>query len=1079
MKFHNKHLRITTVCSFMIICSLHSHCAAAGHVVPVDTFIVAGKVVNEQGSPVSGANVRVKDRGAVWQTSDSGYFAPLPLVEGDTLIVSSIGFETLTVATHADQGMLLLRLKPRVNRLGEVNVVYSNGYMTIPKARATGSFTQIDKERFNEIPSSDILSRLEYFTNGLSRLPARVDAGRDILIRGQSTISGPKTPLIVVDNFPYAGDVNGINPNDVESITILKDAAAASIWGAKAGNGVIVIATKKGRYNEPLKMEFHTNLTLTQEPDLFSTKTMSVSDMIDVEEFLFSKGAHFADTASYSHPAFSPVYEIMFKARSGEISADEAKRQIDALRKLDVRNDYQKYVYHTGAYQQYSLNLHGGSNTHSWYVSGGYDKNVDNLDAGYDRLNVRMSNAYKPVKNLEFHLGVYYSRTNTTSGRAGYGGMKGAMGGLPPYTQFVDDQGKEIPYYYYRASFIDTLGGGKLLDWRYYPLTDYLHDRSKTSSQEINVTVGASYRVWPSVNIDLKYNYEEQNVDGRNTHDVKSYFARDMINNYSQIDPNTGDVTYNVPKGDILDISDTRLLAHDFRAQLNMDKSWGNSEVTAIVGFDMQANKIKTRSHVVYGYDPDHLTNMSDLNYRTYYPVLIPGGMRFIPGGADFNGSQRRFLSTFANAAYTFKKRYTLSVSGRRDGSNLFGVDVSNRWEPLWSAGLSWEISKEPFYHSTWLPYLKLRSTYGFRGNIDPSLVAALTINYRGTNEYTETPYSRIENYVNPDLKWEKIGMLNFGLDFRAFGERLSGTIEYFSKYCRDLYGPSLADYTAGIGGFLVKNISKVNGQGIDLELRSQNLVRQVKWNTDFILNIYHDKVTEYENLLPNASQHVGEGSTALEGYPLYPFFTYRFGGLDAKTGDPIGSLGGVPTKDYREIVGDSTKFSDLIYRGSTIPTLYGSMGNSISWKGFSFTFRISYRLGYWFLRQTVNYAQIFDGQLGHEDWNKRWQKSGDELHTTIPSLVYPADNYRYNFYKYSDVLSTRGGEVRLEYINIGYELDRSHFRHLPIGGVRLYAVVGNLGLIWKANKYDVDPDIPDEVPRPGKTISFGFNASF
>lgn len=266
---------------------------------------VKGKVVNESGEPLEGISVVVKETGKGTSTDGNGFFTFKDVGENATLVFSGISVETLELPLKGRQ-YVEVALKSRVTALGNVSVEVNTGYQQLPKERATGSFTKIDREQFNQQVTADVLSRLEAIGNGVSFGKKSYTSNGQMHIRGLSTINGPQNPLIVVDDFPYEGNLSNLNPNDVESITILKDAAAASIWGARAANGVVVITTKKSRYNQRITVEVNANLKLINKPDLNYIPTMSSSDFIDVEQYLFNKGYRFFPTQPVQAGPHSP-----------------------------------------------------------------------------------------------------------------------------------------------------------------------------------------------------------------------------------------------------------------------------------------------------------------------------------------------------------------------------------------------------------------------------------------------------------------------------------------------------------------------------------------------------------------------------------------------------------------------------------------------------------------------------------------------------------------------------------------------------------------------------------------------------
>lgn len=1036
-----------------------------------------GKVLARDESPLANVVISLSHHTKNTLTKADGTFSISSVLLPDTLQVSYIGYRKVFIyLTKGTALPLLIHLETSTALIPEV--VVNTGYQKIPKERSTGSFTLVDNRLFNQQVSTGVLQRLEYITNGLT-VSNRINSKGQILIRGLSTIQGPKDPLIIVDNFPYNGDINNINPNDVASITVLKDAAAASIWGSKAGNGVIVITTKHSQYHAPLQIEFNSNTTVMDKPDLSYLQPISSTDFIDVEQFLFNKGFRFSDQNATSRPPFSPVYEILFKEKNGQISAADATSQINAYRNHDIRDDFNKYVYSNGVNHQYALNVHGGSSSVNWLISGGYDENVSQLSDVYKRVSLHSENTFKVGNHLNFTAGAFLTSSTATVGRPGYFDVSTIKGRIPPYTRLIDDNGNPVALSKdLREIYTDTAGAGKLLDWKYYPLNDYTHTDNTTGI--FNLTVNASMRYTFSKNFsaDIKYQYERQQTNGRILQDVNSYAARDLINRYSQLNRTSGGITYKIPVGGILDLSNTMLQGNSARAQLNYTRQMGENSLTVLAGSEIREIHSFSNAYRSYGYDDDILTS-AVVDLANPYPSFVNGSSYFIPSGLSFDNSTNRFVSFFGNAAYTYRNTYTLSGSIRRDASNTFGVATNDKWTPLWSSGLSWDISKEKWYHVSILPYLKIRSTYGVSGNVDPSKSALTTIRYGGTSSYTLTPFATIDKFYNPELRWEKSAMWNIGIDFGSKNNRLSGSIEYYQKKGSDLYGASLVDYTLGLGSaFIIKNAAAMTGRGLDLELNSINTRGIFSWTSQFILNYSKDEVTTYYLDSKQGNQFAGGGFTAVVGNPVFSLYTYKWAGLDPNTGDPQGYLNGQVNKNYAAITGAATQVSDLAYNGPLLPTVYGSIGNTFSWKGLSVSLRVTYKLGYSFLRSSINYSSLFNTSNGHADYASRWQQPGDEMVTNVPSMVYPAIGNRDAFYNTSEILVEKGDHIRLQYITLNYDIP-GKFAKKVFKTSSVYVNINNLGILWRANHKGIDPDYANNAIPPSKSVALGVRFNF
>ncbi len=1024
---------------------------------------IVGRVLSfSNNSPIEGANVSIRGTDLKISTDSKGYFAiQTTLNASETiLVVNHLGYESTNITVKLPQNdtlNILLRISPHL--LEEVNII-STGYQTLPKERVTGSFSIVDRALFNQQVSTDILSRLPTIANGVV-MNNGLSGPPQMMVRGLSTISGPKDVLIVVDNFPYDGDILNINPNIVENITILKDASASSIWGARAANGVIVITTKTGRFNQPITLEFNSNVTIGAKPDLGYIPQMSSTDFIDVEQELFSRNFYNSQINAANRPVISPVVDLLNKVRTGTLTQEQAQQQIDALRKIDVRDQFSQYMYRQSLNQQYFLNALGGGEKFSWGSSVGYDHNKDNLDSFYDRLNIRFQNMYRPIERLSLTTGLNYTQSQSNSGRYGYRSISMKSGNFVPYMMMADGNGNALPVpRTWNQSYIETAGNGLLLDWNYYPLTDWQHQTSNNKVFDILATAALDYQVIKGLNAKVNYQYERQLGTNTAFADENSYMARDYINSFTQIV--NGNAVLAVPYGGILDKSNNELVANNLRGQLSFDNTYGKHNIIAIIGSEIRSANINSHQGRFYGYNENNLTT-GNVDYTRTYPSFIGGGGQFIYNNQFLGETVTRFVSHFANAAYTFDNKYVLSASARRDASNLFGLKTNDQWNPFWSAGIAWKLSNEQFYSLDILPYLNLRVTYGFSGNVDPAMAAVNTIIYQGgVSTFTGLPIAQFNNYYNPHLKWETSKMLNVAVDFRTKHNRISGSIEYYRKNGDNLFGMAPTDYSTGVPPTILRNVASMRGNGWDIELKSLNIDGLFRWGTALNFSMYQDRIVDYQINRTLARQYIIPSSvpiSGIEGHPVYTIYAYKWAGLDPNTGEAQGYLENEISKNYNSITGVGTAVEDLEYFGSAIPTKFGSLLNTFSYRNLSLQVGISFKFGYWFRRASINYTNLFNSWDGHPDYVNRWQKAGDEVHTDIPVNLFTANINRDAFYNGSSVLIEKGDHVRLQYINLAYDVKIPGLTSKTFNGGQLYLNINNIGLLWKANKAGIDPD--------------------
>lgn len=1023
---------------------------------------------------MAGVNVIVKGS-TVGTTTDAEGKYSLLTESNSTLVFSFIGYKAIEVDV-ASRTIIDIAMEEDISSLNEV-VVYSTGYSEESPERTTGSFSSIGKELLERNVGPDLVSRL----NGVTPSLLIDQRGNQTFfsIRGRSTILANDQPLIVVDNFPYNGDINTINPNDIESITVLRDAAAASIWGVRAGNGVIVITTKRGTQKKPLQISMNSNITIGQKPDLYYENKMTSRDFITVEKMLFENNFFDTNINDPGQPPLSPVVEILLKERNGEMSESEVAQQLESLSDKDVRKDLEKYFYQSSINQQYSLNLNGGSEKHSYYLSSSLDKNLSSqIGNDYNRAVLNSQYSFFPIERLEVNAGVVYTRTktevdNTVSTIRMDGGRD-----MYPYAELADNNGNPIPVVHdYRFGFAEAAEGLGFLNWQFNPIEEASFTDHTTSQTNTRITAGINYDILKTLSLNIKYQNERQSSDNRNLQSVESYSTRNQINRFSTFDGTT--VSRVIPEGDILSLSNSDLNSNNGRIQLNYNNAWKLHSLTALAGFEIREIQTEGYSTRFYGYDPN-LGSSFPINYNEYYQIYPSNSYSTIDGFTSVSGTIDRFRSFFANGAYNFDDKYTVNVSGRIDQSNLFGVNANQRSAPLWSLGGRWSISKEGFYTIDWMPTLHVKASYGFNGNIDTGATALTTATFiqgvfSGRNgAFIQTP-------PNANLTWEKSKMVNLGIHFATRNNILSGSIEFYKKEGINLFGFSPLDPTSGLRNFK-GNVASMQGHGWDIELNTINTSNALKWNTSFFFSFTTDKVTQYDALPPSVGDYFVDGSlsrqsfsyTPTVGKPLFGIYSYRWAGLDSQTGNPMTYIEGAPSTNYSALSGFSV--DSLVYHGRATPPIYGAIRNTLKYRQWSLSFNIVYRFGYFFRRSSISYNDLYNSYRGHGDFELRWQNPGDELITSVPSQVYPANSNRDIFYLRSEPLVERGDNIRFQDIQLSYELNNVGIGKMSFRQLQVYSYLNNIGMLWTANKLNLDPDYPT-MPLP-RTIALGVRIS-
>jgi TonB-linked SusC/RagA family outer membrane protein len=1065
---------------------------------------VGGRVVNEKGEPVAGVTVTIKGTNVTTSTDANGEFSLHSIEQSAVLVFTHVSMESfeLKVSGRTD---LAITLKTKIRALAEVSVQINTGYQTVSKERFVGSVQQLDSQAFHSRPGMGIIDRLDGRVNSVFFQKKGSDQNPSIMIRGLGTLgpaSGISTgytsfdPLIVVDNFPMAPDfkIENINVNDVESVTVLTDAAAASIWGTKAGNGVIVVTTKRGRFNQRFQMNVSSNVSITEKPDLYHYDQVSSSQYIDMEQYLFGKGYYDGYFNNNSYPAVSPVVEMLDKERRGILTKGQTSSQIDALRNIDLRQQMDKYVYRKATTQQYYLSANGGTNVLSYQFSGGYNRSLNNVLGSKpdDRYTFSTNTTFKPLKNLEIIAGINlgFSKTQST--------------GVPllplyPYTQLADEAGHPLSVINMsqnlQMGYVDTVGGNKLLDWHYRPLDEIKNANNVVTGRFIVLKAGLNYQFTSWLKAGVQYQQQNTVTLNRNFYSLKTFYTRDLINKFTDLSQSPlSSLRYPVPMGGILDNASSFVKDNNLRGSLNFNRNFGTDhQLNVLVAGDIYDSKGGFSDGArVYGYDPVVGTSAGSLNYLINYPLYYApfnGNSAMIPYNNVFtDGDINRTVSLSSNASYTYKNRYTVYGSARRDGSNVFGVATRNKWKPLWSAGGSWEVSKESFYHLAALPYLKLRGSYGYTGNANNNLSGVLTFSVSPTKDaVTGLPVNFPGYAANSHLKWEQVGITNLAVDFGLLKDRrINGSFEIYRKKAQDIVSLAPNPSSTGVTSF-VTNYANLKTRGYEIRLNSRNIQGVISWNTD--LGWSHAKTTIGDLFLTiprglKVADYTGYSMNAYPGQPIFGLASYRWAGLDPLTGDPLGYYQGQVSKDYTNIQNDSIK--NQVFHGSALPLSTAFLRNTISWKGLSLSFNITGRFQYYFREPVVEINSV---ENLSPDYFNRWQKPGDEAITTIPSIYYPFPNAvseRSLFYSLAEIHVKRGDNIRLQDANLSWQWTNKRNKSLPFQSATVIAYLNNINwIMWRLEDSKWDPDyvqggVSGQIaPPPSKTWTLGVTLNF
>lgn len=1077
---------------------------------------VRGQVTDMAGTPLPFVNIWVKGTNNGTQTNDRGDYTLANVNPMDSLVYTYVGFHERRIIVDGRSNIVMQMPEDAKSTLGEV--VVSTGLQTLPKERATGSYGVVTAKDLEKVPVPNVIQRLEGAVPGLkinlltgdrsflysSGNQLSINGGThtvgnndySISIRGNSTFIGETFPLVVVDGAITELDLSTLNPNDVDNITFLKDAAAASIWGVRAANGVIVVTTKKGKNAAAPDIRFSAGATVSGRPRLNYMRTMNSAQQIGYETELVNRGFITQDnlnTSAYYYATYYPqtASALALKRNAGTITQDTYNKSIDSLSSIDNRSQVQHYFFQPAANQQYNLSIAGGSGASSYYYAGSYSRETPNSkgDIG-QRLTLTMNNSWTlfKVATLSTSLkGSFFNYTN--NGFDATTLYKPNSATLLPYDNIADANGNGVEYYRLNPDWIKqnaTNAYYKKWTYNYLEEKNNLNNTQKDNNYVANINLKVP--IYKGLAANVLYTNEKQFSELRNYNSPQSYAFRNVANyNYS---PSTaalyGYSNLIMPANSgIYSINKTTQSNYALRGQLSYDRTIHmDHQINAIAGSEIRQTDMGQSTGTLYGYNP--ATGISSsVNYYSSYATLAGYGGTLAGAPTQFD-KRRRFISYFSNAAYTYKRRYSFSASVRYDDYNNFGLDRKYRATPLWSVGGKWQIADEAFMKDVkWISNLGLRATYGINGNISTSLTPYTYIAYNSSPDYyTNYVTSSIINLANPQLKWEKTYMTNIGLDFGFLNSKLTGSIDFYNKAGRDLYYqfPIDAAYAGSIGGYyLTRNASSLNGKGVDLGLNAvvysdKNWTVRTggtfSWNVNKVVEKRFDTsalTITYKTLAPNGINYVN-------GYSMNSMFVFRNAGLDANGLTQVYNSKGTKMGTTQTLY-----FNDLKYAGRKYAPYYGSYNANITFKRFNLYALFTYQFGNVFLKPSINNYITQYYSLNYDisaDIAKRWQNPGDESKTNVPGLNGTATNVANSLTRYqnSDINVLKGDYVRFREVSLSYQLPALGMVSRIVKDASLAFAVRNLGLLWTANKQGYDPDYAN---YPGSTYGLPPSKSY
>jgi len=1024
--------------------------------------VVKGTVTDNSKEPLPGVTVtQLGSSNIVVTDIDGNYSIKAPA--GSELQFSYIGKIPEKIIVKGS-GTINVTLYDDVNMLDEVMVT---GYSTISKAQSTGSYQKVSAETLE-------LRRMD---NLESMLEGNIVGFVDGKIRGISTMKAISNPLVVIDGFPVENSTMNrigettenmpeINPEDIESVTVLKDAAAASIYGARAANGVIVITTKKAAKGKP-EVSFSATFTSQKYSNYIDNRT-NASDVIALERAwaaqypeLLAGGASAGKVADDLRLDTAPSQGVntLLDMYTGAISMDEGNARLNSLALLGYRyyDQAKEYGKRNPFHQQYNLRVAQTSDRNSFNASGTFWKhNWEDKYHDDHYLGINLTDQMKVTDWLTADFGAYinYGREHLQN----YSLLDPGFSFLP-YDGLVAADGSYINAPAQgEGSRRDIIAQYGMREEILNPMNELKYSRSKGKS--LNTRVFAKLRIdftsW--LNYTTQFQYETNNEDTEYLQDRNSYNVTYLLNNFVTINPYTDALEYNLPEGDVMATSTMKQRGYDFRHQLNFNRRFADRHnVLVFVGQEVRDSRLTYADNTYFGYDPELLSWQAyDQQTLGYYFSSVLGSQNFtLSNYESLHEISNRFVSIYGNASYSFDDKYNITGSLRWDRSNLWGTSSKYQNKPIWSVGASWNLSRENFLKTAdWINNLQFRASYGIGGNIGRNTAPYMTARYfagsLGTTGMVIAP-------PNDDIRWEKTRTINVGVDFDLLRNRLWGTIDYYHKKSTDLLATINGSPTSGFGyTTLTTNNGAMNNHGLEVSL-SGNIIRSADlvWTSTLLYAMNKNKVksishepTRYDSrlTLPLSYPTVGKPYNAL--------YAYRWAGVSPEGEPQVYDADGNVTSDNVEDA------NAIVYVGTSVPVHSGSFTNVVRWKGLEFSAMITFAFGHK-VRDTFTPAiSMASGRITstHKDIMKAWKQPGDEAVTDVPRLLFSNDTENYNsyrnfIYRYSDHFIYDASNIRIHDIGVSYTLPSNISRQARLKLVKFKFSIENLATIAMNSK--------------------------
>ena len=1044
---------------------------------------VTGRVTSsEDGSPVPFASVVIKGTMTGIATTAEGVFAMDNVPANATLLVSSIGFIDQEVPVNG-RTVVNVILAPDAESLEEVMVV---AYGTAKKGTYTGAASVVKQEAIKDLPSTSFENALTGKVAGLQMSSTSGQAGStsSIRIRGIGSMNASNEPLYVIDGVPaISGDIgqmsdytystnnvmSTINPSDIESITVLKDAAASALYGSRAANGVILVNTKKGKTGRPtISFKASVGISPAWAVDNYQQATTEQSVQMLYETFWdynyywtsSNKGnaeKSAANAVSRLNTKFNKHGYKFETSGSGRYDPVIISSYNDAAaaagRTPGNYFDWDKAYFGTGVYQTYDLSVSGGNETTTYYSSVAYTKDQGRVSINtYDRISGRVNLNQKIGKHFEFATNASMASTdksgfNDTWNNSSnlYMQAKNLMWGLYWPTDYTDGSDWSARYgsYGYNNVYYNTL-------W-------------SNDSKTLKTAVSESLTAHIIEGLDVKTIFSFDNTDTKEEY----YIGADHFN-APTVDGNK------VARAISMDTEVRKLVSS---STINYNKTFAEKHnLSLLAGFEAEKNNTR--------YVRAEGKNLSTSALTTVATAGVLDANAYNWGNS--------MMSILGRAEYNYDGRYYLSGSFRRDGASRLSPET--RWGNFWSVAGSWRISNEAFMkNQDVVSNLRLRASYGVNGTLPSSNYGWRALAAYGAN-YMNSPGGYISNVASNDLRWEKSYTYNVALEFGLFNNRLSGSVEYFNRDSKDLLMNVPISRTTGFSSSL-RNIGEVNNHGVEVELsgdiiRTNNFLWTIGANASFTKS----KVTKlYRQEGELTGQDIiwydptgGDGLCQFiyrEGESMLAVYGLEWAGVEKDTGLNIWYSNN-DNSDFqmngRNVVYDYTDADEIIL-ADLVPLVYGGISTDLNWKGLTLGLNFNYKIGKMYdgaEQNTTDDGYFWERIRSKNMWENRWTDATKET-ATLPRII---GNDSEDFEQAGSRHLHNGSFIRLKTITLGYNLPKKFVSKIGFQNTRFYFSGQNLFTLaaWKYCDPEVDAYGTQGWGIPqSKTYTFGVEFSF